>query len=404
MNQITIAIFGCTADPFTIAHRAIVKEVIDKKLADKVIIAPTIVDWYRKDKVRWLTDQERLFVIREMMRLSGIEEGKVEIYSDDISHYHHLLDVNADVAEVFKSRTRFIDTLIRIRDKYSHQGSKFKFIVGADEFQMFAMWTDWESILKLASIIVVSRPKIDFSSNIPSELLKIPPQFADVSATKIRQQYLSDPKVVASGLAITNYLVDVCSSERQLLETPIFNVVERRIKDTKFKPIQVQAPDWVSILAKKGNEFVVVKQVRYGLMRPFMEFPCGMIEKGEFPAVAACREFEEETGIRLTNAQSDLVYLGKIPTNPAFMTNHMHYFFVDLDSADHTRTEQHLDPNEKIIVSRNEIDDLFYRAYNTENDPSLQTPALMCTALFLYDNYRKYPKFYKKGVELNGQV
>lgn len=401
----TIAIFGCTADPFTIAHRAIVKEVIGKQLADKVIIAPTIVDWYRKDKVRWLNDKERLFVIREMMRLSGIEDGKVEIYSDDIYHYHHLLDVDANVAEVFKSRTRFIDTLIRIRDKYSHQGSKFKFIVGADEFQMFAMWTDWESILKLASIIVVSRPNVEFpSSNIPFELLRIPPQFADVSATKIRQQYLRDPKVVASGLTMTNYLVDVCSSERQLLETPIFNVVERRIKDTKFKPIQVQAPDWVSILAKEGDKFVVVKQVRYGLMRPFMEFPCGMIEKGEKPEDAARRELEEETGIRLTNAYNDFVYLGKIPTNPAFMTNYMHYFFVDLGAAKFERVNQRLDEHEKITVSEHDIVDLYQRAFNTDHESGEETPALMCTAMLLYCNYWAYPSQYKKGIESNAQV
>ena len=165
-------------------------------------------------------------------------------------------------------------------------------------------------------------------------------------------------------------------------------------------PVQIKSPDWVTIMVKNRDEFFVVKQVRYGLERPFMEFPCGMVEHGELAAHAAVRELEEETGIRLTNAQNDLVFLGKIPTNPAFMTNYMHYFYVDLETASFERVEQHLDEHEKLIVSSHNIDNLFYRAYNPSNEEAYMTPALMCTALFLYNHYRKYPSDYKKGVTI----
>lgn len=188
-----------------------------------------------------------------------------------------------------------------------------------------------------------------------------------------------------------------------LADTPIFQVVRKHLKDSDFKPIQIRVVDWVTILAKKADEFVVVKQVRYGFERPFMEFPCGMVEPGEFYANAAKRELFEETGIVLTDAGNDMVKLGKIPVNPAFMTNHMHYFFVDLDTAHWYQSKPQPDKHEKIIVGSNDIEDLFYRAFNTEQDPSLETPSLMCTGLFLYDHYRKYPSRYKKGVPFDVQ-
>jgi 8-oxo-dGTP pyrophosphatase MutT (NUDIX family) len=177
-----------------------------------------------------------------------------------------------------------------------------------------------------------------------------------------------------------------------------------KVPSAGFDPVQVVSNDWVSILAKRGENFVVVKQVRYGLGRPFMEFPCGIVENGETPEDAARRELEEETGIRLINAHNDFVYLGKIPTNPAFMTNYMHYFFVDLNNAKFERVNQLLDEHEKIIVSEYNIADLYPLAFNTDHEPGEEMPALMCTALFLYANYNLYPSQYKKGINDENQV
>ena len=203
------------------------------------------------------------------------------------------------------------------------------------------------------------------------------------------------------GKTWSDYLLDYIPHDIPVASTPIFNVARVMIPNTNFQPVQIQSKDWVSILAQDGNNFIVVKQLRYGLMRPFMEFPCGIVEAGESPAAAAARELSEETGIELINWANDFVYLGKIPTNPAFMTNYMHYFYVDLGVAKFIKKSPHLDEHEKLVASSHDIDDLFYRAYNMEHEPGLQTPALMCTALFLYDHYRKHPSHYfKKGNDL----
>ena len=62
-----IGIFGGTFDPFTEAHLAIVKSAIDQKLVDKVHIIPTIVDYHRNSKDRWLSNYDRLDVIRKII-------------------------------------------------------------------------------------------------------------------------------------------------------------------------------------------------------------------------------------------------------------------------------------------------------------------------------------------------
>ena len=71
------AIFGCTADPFTPAHGAIVKAAAQFPGVDKVFIIPTAVDYHRGDKVPWLGDGEKIQAIRAVM--DGFDETKWEI-------------------------------------------------------------------------------------------------------------------------------------------------------------------------------------------------------------------------------------------------------------------------------------------------------------------------------------
>ena len=392
----TIAIFGCTADPFTIAHRAIVEEIINKKIADEVLIVPTIVDYHREGKDKWLTYDERLETIKALMQHTTIRKEQWKL---DDSEYALLRNYDAEAFRVLANRRRFIDTLLRVCSETGCRlgndfiPDKIKVVIGSDEYKIFDTWCCHEDILKLASLVIVNRG--DLTGAVPSsaDVIEIPPQFRDISATEMREKY--------KGKTWSDYVLDYIPHDIPVANTPIFDVVRVRLPNTDFQPVQIQSKDWVTILAHERTHFIVVKQVRYGLMRPFMEFPCGIVEAGESPAAAAARELSEETGIELINWGEDLVYLGKIPTNPAFMTNYMHYFYVNLEIAKFIKRSPHLDEHEKLIVSNHDIDDLFYRAYNTEHEPGRQTPALMCTALFLYNHYRKHPSHYfKKGADL----
>ncbi|WP_290763305.1 NUDIX hydrolase [Fibrobacter sp. UBA4297] len=56
-------------------------------------------------------------------------------------------------------------------------------------------------------------------------------------------------------------------------------------------------PDWVLILARtKEGKWVMTEQYRHGTGRIALEFPAGIIDKGETPEEAAVRELQEECG------------------------------------------------------------------------------------------------------------
>jgi 8-oxo-dGTP pyrophosphatase MutT (NUDIX family) len=103
-----------------------------------------------------------------------------------------------------------------------------------------------------------------------------------------------------------------------------------------------------------------------------MEFPGGVIEKGEPPCDAAARELREETAY---NA-GKITKIGECSPNPAIMSNRVHFFLAenlqdmgkqDLDEDEYVETE---------LVSAAEVFTNMGRA------PYIH--ALMGTALSLY--------------------
>ena len=59
-------------------------------------------------------------------------------------------------------------------------------------------------------------------------------------------------------------------------------------------------PDWVLILARTvDGKWVMTEQYRHGTGKIALEFPAGIIDKGETPEEAAIRELQEECGYGL---------------------------------------------------------------------------------------------------------
>jgi 8-oxo-dGTP pyrophosphatase MutT (NUDIX family) len=171
------------------------------------------------------------------------------------------------------------------------------------------------------------------------------------------------------------------NGSRLLLKTVVFNLMADENESTsgvKGEYIVMNAPDWVIVIPEKDEKFLMVKQWRHGEKGLSVEFPGGVIDKGEEPEAAAARELLEETGCKA----GSLIKLGSVNPNPALFSNHVHVFLA----TNLVQTgEQHLDEDEFINYMEIPVDEVL---------EGMGTPqfchALMGTALVMYlKNKRK---------------
>ena len=130
-------------------------------------------------------------------------------------------------------------------------------------------------------------------------------------------------------------------SEKELIKTPVFTVVEKTFEGVDFHPVGLNCNDWVMIVVyDKNKNALFVNQTRWGIETEMVEFPCGTVEKSEINKygsqkarrIAALRELEEETGISLKDEQ--LVQIAHFNPNPAYFNNTMTIFKVQVENLE----------------------------------------------------------------------
>lgn len=170
----------------------------------------------------------------------------------------------------------------------------------------------------------------------------------------------------------------------KLLHTPIFDVdsATRHSMDGREGTfVQINSPDWVNIIPYfVGTDgvprFIMERQFRHGSESVTLEFPAGLVEKGEDPKVAALRELEEETGLKAHK----IYQTGKLNPNPAFMTNTGYFYLVEeLEDLG----VRHLDPNEQIDVVTVPVEEVLEKMGTGD-----MTNGIMLIACFYYNKFR----------------
>ncbi len=143
----------------------------------------------------------------------------------------------------------------------------------------------------------------------------------------------------------------------------------------------LEAGDWVNVIpVTPEGKVVLIRQYRHGREEICVEIPGGMVDDGESPATAAQRELLEETGY----APEQIIYLGSVTPNPAFLNNQCHTYLA-----------WHARPVQKPTFDGAE--DIALEEVDLANLPTLVqegyiTHALVIAAFYHFDQFRgRYP-------------
>lgn len=119
---------------------------------------------------------------------------------------------------------------------------------------------------------------------------------------------------------------------------------------------QVKHPGGVCVAAMTPhNTLLFVKQFRYGIEASLLEFPGGLVEVNEDPAITALRELEEETGYQAKT----LEHVGSYYLSPGYSNEIIHLYIA----KDLIKTTQNLDPFENLEVIELSFDEAFNQDY-----------------------------------------
>ncbi len=121
------------------------------------------------------------------------------------------------------------------------------------------------------------------------------------------------------------------------------------------KMIVLESPDATNIVAiTEDQQMLFVRQYRFGTGSDVLELPGGLVDSGEYHAETAPRELREETGY----TGGHWTYLGKIPSNPVFMTNTIFHYLAENVAQTH---ELSPDAGEDLRVEMMPVDEVFRR-------------------------------------------
>ncbi len=163
-----IGVFGGSFNPVHAGHISLAREVVARKLADKVVMVLSPLNPLKEDPASLIDDYLRM----EMLRIACLPYPRLEA---------------SDIELSMPRPSYTIDTLRRLAA--SNPGDSFRLVIGADNWECFDRWKDYREILRDFHPIVYPRE----GCAMPGEDSQATPMWADllpVSSTMIRQRLI----------------------------------------------------------------------------------------------------------------------------------------------------------------------------------------------------------------------
>ena len=131
-----IGVFGGSFNPVHAGHISLAREVVARKLADKVVMVLSPLNPLKEDPASLIDDYLRM----EMLRIACLPYPRLEA---------------SDIELSMPRPSYTIDTLRRLAA--SNPGDSFRLVIGADNWECFDRWKDYREILRDFHPIVYPR-------------------------------------------------------------------------------------------------------------------------------------------------------------------------------------------------------------------------------------------------------
>ena len=138
-----IAFYGGSFDPLHVGHLEIARTLSEIFNLDEFVFIPAFHAPHKKDK-----KPTSAFHRFAMIALATNSEAKIEVSNMELE---------------LPEKPYTVETLYRLKNKLPD--AQIFFVMGADSWQDITTWREWEKVLLMVNIIVVTRPdyEIEFS-------------------------------------------------------------------------------------------------------------------------------------------------------------------------------------------------------------------------------------------------
>lgn len=174
-----IAVFGGTFNPFHKGHKRLITEASYAIDFDRIIIIPSKVPPHKKAECL-ASAQDRITMIELSMQDNNIS-------CDDISV--------SDIELKRDGKSYSYNTLIELKKVYTDTEYKLHFVIGSDMLIHFNEWYKYKEILKLCTLVCLSRRDEDTSrlesyadmlSKLGGEVIIVPVKPLEISSSELR--------------------------------------------------------------------------------------------------------------------------------------------------------------------------------------------------------------------------